>query len=182
MAGFKPVGHLLGAPNPASADMIIMNSETVTLGDAVTLNTAGAVEPADAGERIHGIVVGLVTKEGTPLSTAPSSEYDGTYSGNAGQVGSETYAAASDNTIDKQIKARVIADPFALFYNDAAGDLALADDYQFFDLTDEDQIADQNGHATAGAFQLWVRDPNGDNASEGHFRIAEWQGYPYAQQ
>jgi len=118
------------------------------------------------------------------LATAAPSEYaDGTYSGTGGVFGSETYTAGDDNLTDEMIKARIVWDPFAFFYNDAAGDLALADEWQFFDLTDEDQIADQEGHATAGAFQLVKRDPDGDgDASKGVFRIAEWQGSPYAQQ
>jgi len=183
MAGFYYYGHLLGADNPATVDILIEDSATITLGDAVDINTNGGCQPADAGDKVYGIVVGLVGKDGTPLSTVPTGDYDGTYSGHAGIVGSETYVAAADNLATEKIKAKVIADPFALFMNDAAGDMTYADDYQFFDLTDEDQIADQDGHATAGAFQLVKRDPDDDgDDSKGLFRIAEWQGYPFAQQ
>ena len=182
MAGFLLYGHMLGADNPATIDIMIQNSATITLGDAVDINTGGGCQPADAGDKVFGIVVGLVDSNGRPLSTLRADAYDGTYSGNSGQVGSETYVAQSDNLTDKMIKARCVVDPFALFYNDTAGDLSVADDYQFFDLTDEDQIADQVGHATAGAFQLIKRDPDGDaDLSKGLFRMAEWQGHPYAQ-
>jgi len=168
----------MGIESPATVDILIQNEATITLGDAVDINTAGGCQPADAGDYVFGIVVGLVGINGTPLSTVSASDYDGTYSGNAGQVGSETYVASGDNLTDKLIKAKVVCDPFALFYNDAKGDMTYADDYQFFDLYDEDQIADQDGHATSGAFQLWKRDPDDDaDASKGLFRIAEWQGF-----
>lgn len=183
MAGFYYRGQMNGAENPVTIDALINDSATITLGDAVDVNTAGAIQPADAGDMIFGIVVGLVTNDGIPLSSAASADYDGTYSGYDGVVGSETYEAADDNTTDKQIRAKIIVDPFALFKNDTAGDLALADDFQFFDLTDEDQIADQEGHATAGAFQLMKRDPDDeDDASVGLFRIAESYLFPFAQQ
>lgn len=180
MAGFYHYGQLNGAENPATIDVIIQNDATITTGDAVDINTAGGCQPADAGDAVFGIVVGLVTQAGIPLASADSGDYDGTYT--AGVYGAETYVAASDNLTDKQIKAKVIADPFALFMNDTAGDLVQADDLQFFDLAEEYQIADQNGHATTGAFFLWKRDPDDDaDASKGLFRIAEWQGHPYAQ-
>ena len=35
MAGFTLRGHLLGADNPVVTEMIIANSQTVTVGDAV---------------------------------------------------------------------------------------------------------------------------------------------------
>lgn len=180
MAGFKYVGQLNGAENPVLIDVPIMNDATITLGDAVDIHTTGGCQPADAGDKVFGIVIGLVDINGTALSTTPSAEYDGTYSGNAGQVGSETYVAASDNLTDKQIKVKLIIDLMALFENDSAGDMAYTDDFQFFDLLDEDQIADQDGHATAGAFQLIRRDA--DDASKGIFRIAESGLHPYAQQ
>jgi len=177
-AGFKLYGHMFGCQAPMTQDILIKGSETITLGDAVDMDTLGCVKANDAGDYVYGVVVGLVGPAGTPLSKLPSGDVDGTYSGNAGQYGSETYTAAADNTTDKKIKARVIVDPFALFMNDAAGDMAQADVGQFFDLTDEDQIADQDGHLTSGAFQLMKLDPDGDaDASKGLFRIAEWQGF-----
>jgi len=181
-AGFKLYGHMFGCQAPMTQDLLIMGSEVITLGDAVDMDTLGCVKPADDTDYVYGIVVGLVGPDGTPLSKLPDGDVDGTRTGNAGQYGSETYTAASDNTTDKKIKARVIADPFALFMNDTAGSIAQADVGQFFDLLDEDQLKDQDGHLTAGAFQLVKLDPDGDaDASKGLFRIAEWQGFNYAQ-
>jgi hypothetical protein len=59
----------------------------------------------------------------------------------------------------------------------------VADELKFFDLTDQDQIADQNGADNAGAFILVKRDPDGDgDASKGIFKIAEHEWDAYAQQ
>jgi len=181
MAGFEYRGQLNGAENPVAIHVPIANSQTVKVGDAVKLQTfasGGGCMRATAGSKVLGIVVGIVNKDGIDLDNAPASTYDGTWDSD-----NKTYTAASDNMSDKQIKAIVVTDKYALWYNDAAGDLAAADLLKFFDLTDQDQIADQDGSDSAGAFQLIRLDPDGDgDASKGIWRIAESQLDPYAQQ
>ena len=84
---------------------------------------------------------------------------------------------------DKEVKALVVVDKNAIWYNDTAGTLAAADIFKFFDLTDQDQVADQDGDNDAGALILIKRDPDGDaDASKGLFIIAESHLDPYAQQ
>lgn len=180
MAGFELRGHLLGAMNPAVTDVIIANSQTLKVGDAVNLqafSSGGGCMRADATDKVFGVCIGIVDKNGIDLDNTDTANYDGTWTSST-----KTYVAAADNMTDKTVKAKVVYDRYALFYNDSAGSLAVADEFKFFDVADQDQIADQDGHDTAGAFQLMKRDPDGDSdASKGIFRIAEWEGDPYAQ-
>jgi hypothetical protein len=178
MAGFEYRGHLMGGrQSPGMLTRTIADSETVTKGDAVKLSS-GYLAPCDDDDKVMGIVVGLVDKDGIDLSNTGYS-LDGTYT--EGGIGVETYAAAADNTTENQVQAQIIIDPYALFYNDAAGDMTEAEVGTFFDLTDEDQIKNQSG-TTDGAFQLMEVDPDeDDDMSKGLFRIAESGLDPYAQ-
>lgn len=179
--GFEYRGQLNGAENPVTISVPIANSQTITIGDAAKLQTfanGGGAMRASAGSKVLGIVVGITNDDGIDLDNANSSTYDGTWTSS-----SQTYTAAADNMSDKKVKAIIVPDKNALWYNDAAGDLAAADLLKFFDLADQDQIADQDGSDSAGAFQLIKRDPDGDgDASKGIWKIAETQLEPYAQQ
>jgi hypothetical protein len=171
MAGFSLRGHLLGAQNPVTTHEIIDDSETFTVGDAV-LMVNGYAQVCDANERVFGICIAIVDKNGIDLDSTQSDNYDGTWTSST-----QTYVAASDNTTDKQIKAVIVADPFALWYNDADASLTQAMEKEFFSLIDEDQIDGDTNSQTVGEFQLWKRDPDGDSdASKGIFRITSWQG------
>ena len=181
MAGFEYRGQLSGAQDPVTLPVIIGNSQTVKVGDAVKLvafASGGGACRATAGEEVLGICVGIVDKNGIDLDNTSSDNYDGTWTSS-----SKTYVASADNTTDKTVKALVVVDKEALWYNDSAGTLAVADEYKFFDVTDQDQIADQDGANNAGAFILIKRDPDGDgDASKGIFKIAEHEFDAYAQQ
>lgn len=180
MAGFQYRGQLNGAENPVTQDVVIANSATVTVGDVVTmtaLGSGGGCSRAAAGNRVLGVVVGIVDNNGIDLDNTSTSNYDGTYTSS-----SQTYAASSNNKTNKLVKAKVNIDKYSIFYNDTAGDLAAADDFKYFDLADQDQIADQNGHDTAGAFLLIKRDPDGDgDASKGLFVTTESYMNAYTQ-
>lgn len=177
---FKYRGQLNGAENPVILTAIIANSQTVVEGRMTKLqvfSSGGGVLPATAGSTIFGFVQGIVDQKGIDLDNTKET-LDGTWSS-----ADKSYTASADNMTDKKIAAKVIIDPFALFYNDTAGDLAIADKFKFFDLATAAQVADQNGHDTAGAVQLMELDPDGDgDASKGIFRIAESALFPYAQQ
>ena len=171
MAGFRLRGHLLGAQNPAQTEVIIDNEEVMTIGDAITM-VAGFAVPCGADDRIFGIVTGIITNAGIDLDSCDADDYDGTWVSST-----NTYTAAANNETVKKVKVRVIADPYALFYNDANGTLTQAMEFLHFSLTDEDQIAYDSSSATVGEMQLWKRDPDGDaDLSKGLFRITSWQG------
>lgn len=182
MAGFFPYQTLRGDTTGAVKDWIIADSATITLGDAVDL-TGGYVTPADAGDRLLGVVVGLVRDIGNgnriSISANAAGTISGTQSGNAGVIGSETYVAASDNTTSDKVMARVVVDPDMLYYNDSDGNLSGdAELGTYFDIIDEDQIDESsgagNGHTTAAQFMLWERDPHNDSdTSKGIWKIVE---------
>ena len=181
MAGFEYRGQLSGAQDPVTLPIIIGNSITVKVGDAVKLvafASGGGLTRATAGEEVIGVLVGIVDANGIDLDNTSTDNYDGTWTSS-----SKTYVASADNMTDKTVKGLVVVDKEALWYNDSAGSLAVADEYKFFDVADQDQIADQDGADNAGAFVLIKRDPDGDaDASKGIFKIAEHELDAYAQQ
>ena len=171
MAGFEYRGQINGAQNPILENLIIGNSVTVTVGDAVLLTTGFVALGTSSSVGIYGIVVGLVTDKGIDLNN-PHVSFTGTYTDS-----SATYVAASDNqTVDK-VRAVICPDPMALWYNDSSGTLTTAMLKQHFKLSDEDQIDQSTNTAAVGQFQLWKLDPDTDaDASKGLWRISLWQG------
>lgn len=181
MAGFEYRGQLNGAENPVVLEIPIANSATVTVGDALQNEAFGSgsgVKRAAAGTEILGVCIGIVDNKGIDLTNTLSSNYDGTWT-----ASTKTYVATSDNMTDKIVKAQVVVDKNAIWYNDSAGTLAAADIMKFFDIADQDQVGDQDGADNAGAMILIKRDPDGDgDASKGLFIIAESELDAYAQQ
>jgi hypothetical protein len=160
---------LVTKDEPTLLYFIINNSETITRGDAVNIDANGHAEPADATEKVMGIVAHVVDKNG--IKVAPDS---GTL---------DNYTVASDNETSAQKKVGIIVSKYALFYNDSDDTLATTNLGQFFDLITEYQIDASSASDTSGTFQLMELDPDGDaDASKGLFRIAESQMDHYAQQ
>jgi len=180
MAGFEYRGQLNGAENPVTLDLVIANSATVKVGDVLTMTalaSGGGVSRASAGNRVLGVCVGIVDQNGIDLDNTSPSNFDGTWTSS-----SKTYVASSNNKTNKLVKAKVVVDKYSIWYNDTAGSLVAADEFKYFDLNDQDQIADQDGHNTAGAFLLIKRDPDGDaDASKGLFVITESYMNAYTQ-
>jgi len=176
---FQYRGQLNGAENPVVLDILVGNSDAVVVGRAVKLDTlgnGGGIIAATAGSRIIGILIGLTDKNGIDLDNSKLS-ITGTW-----VPSTQTFTAASDNMTVDQVRGKVVVDKNSLWYNDTAGDLVVADEYKFFDVASAAQVADQNGHDTAGALMLIKRDPDGDgDASKGIFKIAESNLDPYAQ-
>ena len=165
MARFVYKGRLNGEQPHGARKFLIGNSAAITIGGAVA-STGGYIVAGTAGAKIAGICVGITTKNGLPIANASAASYSGTFVESTG-----VYTAAADNATVDQVMAEIVMDKDALWENDSAGDLAQADVMGLFDLTSATQIADQNGSATAGAFQLIEINPN--DASMGLFRIAE---------
>ena len=171
MAGFSYRGQINGAENPILENLIIDNSATIVVGDAVSMST-GFVAAGTSSNRIYGICVGIVTNKGIDLQSAPTSEYDGTWTDS-----SQTYVATSDNETDKKVRAVVCPDPYALWYNDSSGTLTTAMLKQHIKLTSASQIDHTTNSATVGQFQVWKLDPDADaDVSKGLFRLSQWQG------
>lgn len=172
MAGFEYRGQFSGAQDPVTKLIPIANSATVKVGDVLKMQafaSGGGCTRATAGSLVLGVCVGIVDKNGIDLTNTSTANYDGTWTSST-----NTYVASADNMTDKVVKALVVVDKDSVWYNDSAGDLAIADEWKHFDLTDQDQIANQNGADAAGAFVLVKRDPDGDgDASKGLFIISE---------
>lgn len=174
MAGFEYYGQVNGADNPVTIDVVIKNSATVAVGDAVYNDTNGVTRATNATE-ILGIVVGIVNANGIDLDNADTATYDGTWTSS-----SKTYVAASDNITDKKVMAKIICDPMALFYNDADGDWSINDKGLLCKLADHDQVDESETSATVGQVQVWKLDPHGDgDASKCVIRIAWSQMFAF---
>jgi|GEM_PF-5697584 len=169
MAGFQFRKSMISKDEPILFYFIVDNSDTLTVGDAVMLNSDGHVVVATAGEEVLGIVQGVCTyNTHLPIATDSST--------------TDTWTVDSDNETVDMAQAVVIMDKNALFSIDVASDLATTNLMQFFDLTDEDSINYSSASDTTGQFQLIGLDPDSDgDASKGLFRIAESMLDPYAQ-
>lgn len=169
MTGFELRKSLGGSETPQLLYFIVDNSDTITIGDAVMLNTDGHVVVATAGEEILGIVAQVVDANYLPID--PDS---GT---------TNTYTVDSDNETVDQVMVGVYVSTDLLFANDSSGTLATTNLMQFFDLTDENNIDQSSASDASGQFQLVGLDPDNDgDASKGLFRIAESMLDPYVQQ
>lgn len=178
MAGFDPRRTESGDSTGEVRDFIQTDSSTLTLGDATRM-TGGAGDQylalVAAGNRVLGVLVGFVDQNGLPLVAQHVTDVDGTQSGTAGLIGSETYVAAADNEATAEVKGRVIIDPREEYFNDADGDLTTGDVGLYYNVVAaSDQIDQSEESATTGQFILLERDPDRDSdASKGIFRVAE---------
>lgn len=177
MAGFYPRLREGGDSTGETRQFIIDNSVTMTLGDAVNMDTAtGGIDVAGIGERLLGVVVGFVDQNELPLDSQHVTGSDWTHSGaTSGTIGVETVATAADNVTDSKIKGVVIIDPNQEYYNDANDDLDQTDVGQGFDVTASgDQIDASTVSSGEGQFICMSLDPDNDSDdSKGLFRIAE---------
>jgi hypothetical protein len=180
MAGFYPFkteGNTAGQ----AQDFIIANSQTISAGEMVRLSS-GFINTNGATNRALGVCIGFVKDLGNgqrvPLDQDAAGSVTGTRSGNAGVIGSDTYAAAADNqTVDK-VMARVIVDKEMEYYNDASDTLTTAHLGTYFDInagSDQVDVATQTGTYSA-VVVLTKLDPHFDNdVSKGIFKIVEHQ-------
>jgi len=159
MAGFEYRGQLNGSENPVTLHCTIKNSATIKVGDMVYNDSAGITRAAaGATNPVLGVCVGIVNDDGIDLDNANPSSYDGAWTSST-----QTYVAASDNMTDKKVKAIVIADPFAIWYNDADGDFTNpADEYLHCDLADHDQVDESETTEDDGQVFILKLDPDED--------------------
>ena len=166
--GLEHVSHL---------EVILAGSATVTIGDLVRVNNAGLLVTAASGEPVAGVLVGIVTKEGT---SAFSPRVESTGIAGATLTGDDTVVTASDNASNavKNLKGVVVPDVSGqcLYFNDADSTFAQTNLFQFFDVANGDQVTVGSASEANGQVQLMAIDPDGDaDMSKGLFRIAENQ-------
>jgi len=151
MAGFTYRKNLDGSSqSPTVKNLIGANSVVFQIGDLVRVNTSGFGALVTEGDVILGVVVGVTDKNGGRID--PDS---GTL---------DTYTMASDNQTVAQKKVHYIpALPNYLFYNDADGNFATTNLFQFADVNDENDIKTSTLHdSTVSQVRIVELDPDGD--------------------
>jgi len=98
---FIPYNPGTGTDHSILRTVVIYNSITVAVGEAVALNTTGYVVNASAAAPIFGIVIGFAKPDGTPLN--PSAYVAGTATGTDVQ----SVAAGGSNTTTTKYAAIV---------------------------------------------------------------------------
>jgi len=168
-------GQLNGAENPVIRNVLIKNSAHVAVGEALTFSDGA--DSAAAGNKILGICVGIVDKDGIGLDNT-SWTIDGTWVSST-----KTYTAASDNVTVGRVKVQVITDKNALFQCDANASISEAEECMKFNIATATAIDGGAGVDAAGQFELVKYDPEGvADASMGLYKICESYGDAYAQQ
>ena len=172
--GFDYRGSLYGvAASPMNITVLIKGSQTLTLGDAVRVDDAGLAVVCGATSLVGGIVRDIVDKNSLSVFSPRSSRGIATVSGD------DTVTTGSTNTTVDLLKAVIeLALPGgSVYYNDANGDFAQTNLFQFFDLTSTgDQVDQGTASEAAAVVQLIKIDPDGDaDASKGLFIFAETQ-------
>lgn len=180
--GFKTYKSLNGVDVPNQLLFIIENSSTVTVGDAVRLDTNGCIKRAASTDpAVLGVVQGIYDSTGqmgvfSPrIATAAISGATLTYD--------DTIATASDNRTNtlKQLSAYVIPDQGEVLYENTATTntaLAQANVGSFYNVVTSNpgQIDSTTASVTSGQFQLISLDPDNDGSTaKGLFRISQQQ-------
>ena len=175
MSGFVYRGQISGAQDPVTVDIVMAPSVTFTVGDAIYTDD-GLAKLATSSTDVFGIIVAIIDKNGIDLNNTSSSNYDGTWSESSNTY---TSSATNDDSDGKQVRVKVVPDPYALWYNDADGDFTFpTDQFRMGNLLNENQLDESTfTEEDVGQFQLWEIDPAGTgNNSECLCRISRWQG------
>jgi len=175
MSGFVYRGQISGAQDPVTVDIVMAPSVVFTVGDAIYTDD-GLVKLATSSTDVFGIVVGIVDKNGIDLDNTAAANYDGTWSSSTHTY---TSSATNDDSDGKQVRVKVVPDPYALWYNDADGNFTFpTDQFRMGNLITEAQLDETSfTDEDVGQFQVWEIDPVGDDdMSECLCRISRWQG------
>lgn len=109
---FQYHGNLNGGAQPVMRKIVIRASQTIAVGDSFKTFSNGYAERSSSGKALRGVVQGIVTKEGDPVTTDGSGD---TYTG--------SYTAASTNATTEQISVLGIIDRDAIFSASVTGTL-----------------------------------------------------------
>jgi len=167
--GAKFKFNLRGNTEGILKSYIIKNSSTITIGDYVKLD-AGFIDLAGANTPILGVVRGLTDNLGIDLQNTKV-VLDGTF------TAPHTYAAASDNATDKQIRAIVDIDPMSVYSLEpdntiGTTDSDLAGNYMDI-IADSDEGDEDTTTTTQMQLFIWGVDP--EDSTRALVSIAEHQ-------
>lgn len=165
MSGFSYRKNIDGSSQaPVNKNLVAAASVVFQVGDLIRINAAGRAALLTAGDVCLGVVTGVTTKDGTPL-TPDSGTLD-------------TYTMASDNISNAAKNYKVSYIPALanyLFYNDGDADVTVAKLFMYFPVNDENDVDLTTGSDTVlDTVRLIEIDPDGDgDASKGLFQIVE---------
>lgn len=172
---FEPAKNLLGVTSlPTPIKVLIANSTQLKIGQFARINTAGFAVAAGVGNAIAGRIAGFIDNGGLPVDSFG-------YTGATGHTnsGDDTITTASDNqTRSFPVYAEIeVATGYQLYYNQANGNLAQTNLFQFFNLVStSDQVDQATASDTAGQVQLIELDPlKASDLTAGLFAVAQRQ-------
>lgn len=173
--GFQFRKSLIGLEHPAIQEVLLAGSATVKIGDLVRVNTSGLLVRCATGEVPAGVLVGIVDQNGINVFSPRATGTTG-----ATLTPDDQIATASDNATNavKNLKGQVSIEIGGtnLWYNDADGDFAQTNLFQFFDVANGNQVTQGSASDANGEVQLIKLDPDGDgDLSKGLFRVNESQ-------
>lgn len=118
--GFEYKRHLIpSVETPATLEVILANSATVAIGEAV-LWSSGYLAAGAGDKAILGILVGIVTEKGENVFKTEEA-HGGTISGD------DTFTAGASNSTSQKVKGVVVVDDMALFQATNADSLTQAE-------------------------------------------------------
>jgi hypothetical protein len=180
--GFKPYKSLVGVDMPNQLLFILENSATVTVGDAIRLDTNGCVKRcASTDPAVLGIVTGIYDQNGQLGVFSP--RIPGTAIAGATLTPDDTITTASDNRTNtlKQLSVYIHMDINGdILYQNNANNTGLTQSNvgQFYNVVSSNagQIDTASNSSTSGQFQLVSLNPDGDGVtSKALFRIVQSQ-------
>lgn len=182
-AGFYPRGTISGREYPAIWEFIIANSQTITIGDLVRVNTSGYVARVTAASnQAIGVCTGIVDRNGISVFSDRAIGLDGVTSKTESGI---TVSSTNQSNDQRNIKVQVMLDSTGdiLWFNDANADLTQSNLLQSGQLGTYTSGLQTVGVSTLNdtmdiglEIQLIKRDPDGDaDASKGLWRITNTQ-------
>jgi hypothetical protein len=177
--GFKLRKDLRGNVNAGSIyECIIDNSITLTLGDAVRIDSSGYIKTAGTTGCILGILTGIVDQNG--INVFEASRVPALSIAGSTLTGQDTIVTSATNTtnLTRVLRAQVTVDPAGclVWMNQANATAALAQAnlMSFYNLTAAGQIDSNSASLTSGQFQLIGLDPDSDaSTAKGLFRLVQ---------
>ena len=163
MAGFRYRKNIDGSSQaPTNLNLVGANSIVFQVGDLIRVNNAGRAALVVTGDLVLGVVTGVTSKDGAPVSPDANT--------------TDTYTMASDNVTVAQKKVHYIpALPNYLFFNTADSAVTVADLFMYMAVNDEDQVdPGTKSDTTVDTVRLIEVDPDATGTTgEGLFQITE---------